>query len=93
MLTVCNMQIFSLKAPTVPKNEMMKIKIPTAISTAAGSVDMLENVLYEAFCVTAQKPIPIITPPIPYRLSKMLCNYKINFLFTVALLEKHKTKD
>jgi len=37
--------MFSRRAPTVPKKEMIKIKKPTAIMTAAGSVEILENSL------------------------------------------------
>ena len=65
ILTVLRKQMFSLRAPTVPKNEIMKIKAPTAIITAAGSVEMLENSLYSLFWVTAHRPTPIMTPPMP----------------------------
>lgn len=37
--------MFSLRAPTVPKKEMINIKKPTTIMTIAGSVEILENSL------------------------------------------------
>lgn len=45
ILTVLRKHMFSRRAPTVPKKEMIKINRPTAIITAAGSVEMLENSL------------------------------------------------
>ena len=45
ILTVLRKHMFSRRAPTVPKKEMIKIKKPTTIMTIAGSVEILENSL------------------------------------------------